>query len=446
MTDLVLRNVRPWGGAAVDVAIGGGRIMAIGGSAGPAMQEIDGRGGVLLPGLHDHHLHILALAARRQSVDLAGLVDPAAIAQRLAAATPVQGWLRGVGYDERAAGLPDAALLDRWAGSRPLRLQDRTGALWVLNSAALARLADRELPPGAERDGDGRPTGRFWRENQWLGGALPRSLPDLATVGGELARLGLTALTDAGAHNGRAEARLLAGALPQRLTLMGSAALTAGPGYALGPLKLLIDERDPPDPDDLAARIVAARATGRAVAAHCVTEVELALYLAALAAARGARPGDRIEHGGMIPPEAVPVIAGMGLTVVTNPAFIHDRGERYRATIPAARWPDLYRARSLDAAGIPLRAGSDAPYAGFDPWLGMRSARDRRAADGTRFGAGECLPAHTALRLYANGQIAIGAPADLVLCAGAMADVLADLTGERVRATVIAGAVAYLND
>ena len=443
---LVLRNVRPWGGAAVDIALADGRIAAMGGNLPRGAAEIDGRGDVLLPGLHDHHLHILATAARRHSVDLTGLVDAAAVRQALIAGRRYGGWVRAVGYDERAGGLPDAALLDRWLRDTPLRLQDRTGALWALNSPALALLGDAPLPPGAERDLDGRPTGRFWREDQWLAVALPSAVPDLAGLGHDLAALGLTGLTDAGANNGPAEAALLAGKLPQRLVLMGGEALEPGTGYALGPLKLLIDERDPPALDALAARLGWARRARRNVAAHCVTEAELALFIAALDKAGGARAGDRIEHGGMIPAAFIPVIAEAGLTVVTNPAFIHDRGDRYRAALDARQWDELYRAGSLLAAGIALRAGSDAPYASIDPWLGMRTARDRLTRAGQPLGPDEAIAAAAALSLYAHGEIAVGAPADLILCAGTLADVLADLSAERVRATIIGGGVAFNRD
>ncbi|WP_374526937.1 amidohydrolase family protein [Novosphingobium sp.] len=442
---LVLREVRPWGGDLVDVALAGGKVSAIGPGLPRAEQEIDGRGDVLLPGLHDHHLHILALAARRQSVSLAGLTSAAAVRAALAAAPPGP-WVRAVDYDERAGGLPHAALLDSWLPDRPLRLADRTGALRVLNSAALALLAGKDLPPGAERDARGQPTGRFWREDPWLASALPQAAPDVAALGCELAALGLTGLTDAGAHNGPAEAALLAGHLPQRLVLMGSEALTAGEGYALGALKLLIDERDPPALDALAARIRWARGAGRSVAAHCVTEAELALFLAALDDAGGARGGDRIEHGGMIPAAFVPEIRAAGLTVVTNPAFIHDRGERYLATIPAEQWGELYPAASLARAGVPLLAGSDAPYASVDPWLAMRTARGRRTSAGAVLGAGERLNALQALRIYGRGAIEPGATADLILCAGSLVDVLRDLCAERVRCTLIGGEIAFNRD
>ena len=460
---LTLRNVRPWGGACLDVAMADGSITAIGPCLPRTSDEFDGGGAVLLPGLHDHHLHILATAARRQSVGLAGLATADEVRASLkvsAAASPPGQWLRAVDYDERAAGLPDRALLDSWVPDRPVRLQDRTGALWVLNDMAMALLADRNLPAGAERDRSGQPTGRFWREDRWLGQALPGATPDLAALGSELAALGLTGLTDAGAQNGPEEAAMLGsahvgGALPQQLVLMGREDLPKGTRYRRGPLKLLIDERDPPDLGELSARILVARGQNRTVAAHCVTEAELALFLAALAASGGACAGDRIEHGGMIPEPFIPVIAGQGLTVVTNPAFIHDRGDRYRATVAEARWDELYRGRSLAAAGIPLAAGSDAPYASHDPWLAMRTSRDRLTAAGAELGIAEVLDAAAALGLYLSNGLAPGGPArliapgasaDLMLCTGTLEDVLADLTTQRVSATIIMGKIAFSRD
>ena len=40
---------------------------------------MDGEGGALLPGLHDHHVHLLALAARTAGLDLDPLPDAAAV-------------------------------------------------------------------------------------------------------------------------------------------------------------------------------------------------------------------------------------------------------------------------------------------------------------------------------------------------------------------------------
>lgn len=454
--NLCIRNARTWRGEPVDIAIAEGVIAGTGRGLRRRGAEFDAEGATVLPGLHDHHFHIMATAARRSSIDLSSCRDGQAVQDAIARASASQqpgAWLRAVDYDERAAGLPDRAILDGWAPAHRLRVQDRTGALWVLNGSALETLTGLgEWPEGAERDGAGDLTGRFWREDAWLGERLPRALPDLAGFGRELAAMGLTGLTDAGARNGPEQAALLAGAVSQRLTIMGDETLRPGGGFALGPLKLLIDERDPPDLDRLADRIRVAREQRRAVAAHCVTATELALYLCALELAGGAQPGDRIEHGGMIPDAAIAAIRATPLTVVTNPGFIRDRGDRYLETIAQGDRSELYRARSLLVAGIPLAAGSDAPYATADPWIAMRAARDRRTAGGHPLGQDERIPAERALRLYLGSAndpggpprcIAAGEAADLILCEGPAEAILADLCADRVRATVVAGDVVF---
>ena len=92
MSDLVLRNVRPWarepGGDAVDVLIRDGRIAAVGSDGVapdehvlPGLASVDGRGGVLLPALADVHAHLdstrLGLPFRPHTAGpgLAGLVE-----------------------------------------------------------------------------------------------------------------------------------------------------------------------------------------------------------------------------------------------------------------------------------------------------------------------------------------------------------------------------------
>ncbi len=56
-------------GVRVDVAVDGERITAVV-PAGTARSEhtVDAGGGALIPGLHDHHIHLLALAAAATSV------------------------------------------------------------------------------------------------------------------------------------------------------------------------------------------------------------------------------------------------------------------------------------------------------------------------------------------------------------------------------------------
>ena len=58
MTDtIVLKNVRPWGGAATDLTISGGHITAMG-PADAKAKALDGAGAIALPGLIEAHTHL----------------------------------------------------------------------------------------------------------------------------------------------------------------------------------------------------------------------------------------------------------------------------------------------------------------------------------------------------------------------------------------------------
>ena len=411
--DLVIRNARGADGRPLAVGVRDGRIAAMGAAVAGHGPDYDARGLTLGGGLHDHHLHLLATAARMESVDLTDCRSVDAVISKLRATAP-GGWVRAIGYDERVAGLPNRAILDDWLPDRPLRVQDRTGGYWLLNSAGLAQLGEGPFPACVERDGDGRPNGRIWRGDAWLRERIGGTPPSLAALGAKFAEWGVTGVTDAGASNGAAEAALLAGAMPQRLVMMGTEELPAGTGYTLGPVKLLLDENDLPPVELVTARIAAARALGRNVAAHCVTLGELVFYLEALSVAGGAKPGDRIEHGGVIAASLIGDIAAAGLTVVTQPNFIHDRGDRYRAQMDGDALDDLYRLGSLTRGGVRVLGGSDAPYGDANPWVALRAATDRRTRAGDVIGSGEAVARAEALALY-QGPLVVGEPADLML-------------------------------
>ena len=143
-------------GRIVDVASADGVIAAIGdGVADGADVVLDADGGAVLPGLHDHHVHLLAMAAAARSVDVGTSLD--ALAQ-----APGDGWVRAVGYHESVSGPLDRARLDALVPDRPVRVQHRSGQLWVLNSAALRVVGSRHEPDG-----------RLYRADDWLGPASP---------------------------------------------------------------------------------------------------------------------------------------------------------------------------------------------------------------------------------------------------------------------------------
>lgn len=458
---LVLRDVSVEDVGRVDVAIDHGHVAAI----GPRLAlrgdvEADGGGGAVIPGLWDHHVHLFATAARIESLSVAPANTPdasafaAALRKRAREIAP-DTWVRAVDYDDGVAGPLSAATLDRMVRDRPIRVQHRTGSLWVLNGAALATLASRDLPPGAERDGAGRPTGRFFREDGWLRTHLPHGAPDLAPVARALDGYGVIGVTDATVTTDTPGARALADAatragMRQRLVLMsGGADLEADPRYTIGPVKIVLDDAHLPSPDAVAAQIARAHAVGRVAATHCVTAGELAVALAGFAEA-GTRNGDRIEHGGVIDPAGAEVIAALGLRVVTQPGFIAARGDRYLDTIDPAEHDLLYPCAGLIARGVCVAGSSDAPYGPLDPWAGMRAAVTRRTTRGRVLGQAERVAARQALGLWLSDpadpggverRVAIGSRADLCVLAAPLDMAIDALSADLVRHTIIGGEV-----
>jgi predicted amidohydrolase YtcJ len=388
-------------------------------------QEIDARGGVLLPGLHDHHLHLFSLAAQWASVACGppAVESREALAAALRRAKPVSGWLRGTGYFESVAGELDRHQLDALGIESPLRIQHRSGSMWFLNSRAIEALdLDRihsdsppnnltNSPTGIERDASGRATGRLFRADEWLRERLPsRSPPDLSAVGSFLARCGVTQVTDATPSNSAIEATLFraaqrSGALPQRLRMMGDLSLSSieeDEGFEIGEFKILLDEPALPELDELVSSIRTAHADERCIAVHTVTRTEIHFALAALGLA-GTRHGDRLEHASVAPSEALDLVRRLGLSIVTQPNFVSERGDAYREHVAARDLTCLYRVRSWLEAGVPLAAGTDAPFGDPDPWRAMRAAIARRTESGACLGRDEIVSPETALRLFVDG-------------------------------------------
>jgi len=303
-------------GRIVDVRIEHGRVTAIAERLARRRGEplADGGGGALLPGLHDHHIHLLATAALARSVRVGppAAHDHQAFADALRQAAetlPPDAWIRAVGYHERVAGALDRWALDALIPDRPVRVQHRSGAMWVLNSAGvrLAHLDDAGKVPGLERRTDGTATGRLYGLDDWLRDRVPSEPPDLAALGERLLSYGVTGVTDATPTEDAAEFELLAAAttrgdLPQHVVVTGSpfAGDTTAPSLPRGPAKLVVADHDLPPLGTLVEAMRAARRRGRAVAVHCVTRVALILTLTAFEEV-GVVPGDRIEHGAVFP-------------------------------------------------------------------------------------------------------------------------------------------------
>ncbi|MCW2605674.1 MAG: amidohydrolase, partial [Frankiales bacterium] len=92
-TSLLLHDVEVEG-ARTSVLVRAGRVVAVSpGMAPSGVDAVDGRGGALLPGLNDHHVHLLATAAAATSVDC----GPPAVRDRRQLARALAGGVRGVG-------------------------------------------------------------------------------------------------------------------------------------------------------------------------------------------------------------------------------------------------------------------------------------------------------------------------------------------------------------
>ncbi len=433
----------------------------------PGEEVFDAAGAAVLPGLHDHHIHLLAYAAAIESVPCGppDVCDAETLLRTLADHGGRGGggsdWLRGVSYHESVAGDIDREWLDRAVPERPLRIQHRSGQLWIFNSAGLRRLgilAGESRDDPFERHG-GVPSGRLYAGDAWLRERLASRMPALDKVSQRLARMGITGVTDASPGNARAEFLHFAqerarGALRQEVLMMGSAALEPSwsqPGLVVGATKIHLRESDLPDFDATCARIVHSHNAGRPVAVHCVTLTELMFAVAALQAA-GVSAGDRLEHAALATPEAVALVRDAGLAVVTQPHFVFERGDAYLSVLAAEEIPALYRARSFVTAGVVLGAGSDAPYGDANPWRSMAAAQERTTRAGRMLGADERIDAAAALRLYASPalqpggecrQLKAGAMADLCVLDRSWDEVFEDLAGVSVRLTVGRGRMLH---
>jgi predicted amidohydrolase YtcJ len=160
------------------IAIGGGKIIAIGSNAeiksmaGIGMQTKlrDLNGVFLMPGLNDAHTHLGGAGQTKLNVDLTGSKSLEEMLQRIQAKaqqSPAGHWLTGGGWDHTLWAnktLPTRQDLDRVTGGRPTLLERIDGHIAVANTAALkaANITGKTKAPqgGAiDLDAKGEPTG-----------------------------------------------------------------------------------------------------------------------------------------------------------------------------------------------------------------------------------------------------------------------------------------------
>lgn len=145
------------------VAVGGNRILAVGGNDAirrfvtARTRVIDARGRLLVPGFNDAHVHFLSGGQQLASVDLRSAQSPQELAQRLqrfGAGLPPGRWITGGDWDHEnwpGAPLPTKELIDPVTPDRPVFICRLDGHMGLANSVAL-RLGgvgpDTPDPPG----------------------------------------------------------------------------------------------------------------------------------------------------------------------------------------------------------------------------------------------------------------------------------------------------------
>lgn len=440
-----------------------------------------------------------------------------AVARR-AASTPAGEWIQGDGLSAArlAEGrLPDRTALDAVAPAHPVVLRGIGKHVVAANSLALVAAGiDRstEDPPGGriERDDRGEPTG-ILHETAKL--RLDQSRPDtvvpmpgpearqaaLLEAYGELHRAGITTihemvrLPEEAADHAALHAQGQLGVRVRLFYRVHESPLSLDWLLALGVRHGLGDERfrvlgvkisidgfcifrnaavtepylgepenrgilriDPARLDDLVCR--AARG-GLQVALHAVGDRAVDLALDAFERAGplpGGAPPHRLEHGYLdVRPDQLQRMRELGVVWSTQPDFLDAYRQEWRAALAPDRIERIMPLADGLGLGLPLLLDSDVPCAPFPPLDALRSAVDRRTADGDPHP--QAIPLVSAWRAYTTtpaevagdarlGRLEPGALADLVVLDGDPFDGAPDATaldGVAIRATMLGGTLVW---
>jgi len=476
----------PFGDDPVDVHLARGVVVDIA-PAGALPRRgavLDAQGNWLVPGLWDHHVHVVqwALAAERQPL---GHAESAAHAATMMATAPVLAGGRRIGTGFRDAfwpDLPTLAVLDAATGDVPTYLINAdVHSVW-LNSAAIRR---EGFPPGSAGFLREEPAFEISRRLNDVDPSLAD--PAVVRMATDAASRGIVGLVDLDmAWNEAAWARRIAagfdllriefGIYPQFLDRAiaeglqtGHAARGAGSDLArVGPAKVITDGSlgtrtaacshpypDDPhnrglltvDPETLLDLMTRATAAGIASAIHAIGDVANSHALDAFAAT-GA--WGTIEHAQLVAHADIPRFGRLGVGASVQPEHALDDRD-LTDTIWAGQTAQPYPLRTLADTGANLLFGSDAPVSPLDPWAAIAAAVFRTRDGREPWQPYEGVDAATALAASTHGgsatsvRVVPGMRADLALCAhDPLRASEAQLRGMSVAATLLDGRLTHV--
>ncbi|SDO79385.1 hypothetical protein SAMN04487848_2150 [Microbacterium sp. ru370.1] len=468
----------------VDLVLADGVIVDIAptGNLRPTGAVVEGEGGWLLPGMWDHHVHVLqwALAADRVPLgEVASAHDAAAV---MALAPVVDGRRIGSGFrDGLWADKPRLDLLDAATGDVATYLINAdVHSVWM-NSAAFRREGFAPVAPGMLVEEDAFEISRRLNavDAQTADDAVDR-MARAAAARGLVGLVDLDMTWNDGPWQRRAARgfdtlRVSYGTYPQHLDRAIAEGLRTGDRVRggrddlirVGPLKAITDGSlgtrtaacahpypgDPANhglltvaPGDLVDMMTRATAAGLECAIHAIGDVANSHALDAYAVTGAV---GTIEHAQLVAHADIPRFARLGVAASVQPEHALDDRDMTDA-IWAGQSAQPYPLRALADSGANLRFGSDAPVAPLDPWAAIASAVFR-TRDGRepwqahqRVGIGTAIAASTAGGSTTPTEIAPGAIADLVIVG--VDPLAADeraLRSMPVRATLLAGRVTH---
>jgi predicted amidohydrolase YtcJ len=451
--DLIVLASRAFGLDGADaLTVSDGRIAALTtrrdalGARGASTRVVDVPRGLLCPGFHDAHAHLVPLAMSRREVDLHGL-DLAGIVEamrRAAQGRAPNRWVVGRGFDPEVFRLGTTtarAALDEAAAQSPLLLRSHDYHSAALNTMGLLRAGFLPRPPEIDggridRDAGGAPDGIVREMAAILASSQAEDLSTdeladaVAAVLPDLHRAGITAVHDMSGSRVHAALRALDNA--DRLSLEVFATVSPGdaardelraPGRALHVvgMKAFLDGAlgsrtahllEPYEGDASHRGVeVLSRETARGLVAHAAA-AGLPSFLHAIgdAAVRSAldvldaAPGlrHRVEHAQLVHDDDLPRFAKAGVVASMQPVHMaldaplvrRHWGGREREAFPMRRLLD---------SGATVAFGSDAPIETFDVLAGIRCALGRTGRDGTSVAPAESISAAEAIDAYTRG-------------------------------------------
>jgi len=474
----------PFGDDVVDVHLADGLVVDIA-PAGALPRRgtvVDAEGGRVIPGLWDHHVHVVQWALSAQRVPLGGATSAAHAASLIAGASALADGRRvGSGFrDAFWPDVPELTVLDAATGDIPTYLINAdVHSVW-LNSAALRR-------EGIEPDGVGllREEPAFEISRRHTAVDVSVSDPLVARMAQDAAARGVTGLVDfdmawsaeawprrvqAGFASHRVEfamypfdlERAIAAGLRTGELQEGQDVPEGGRGLIrVGPLKVITDGSlgtrtaacshsypgDPSNfgvltvpPDELVALLTRATGAGLAVAVHAIGDRAITSALDAFTTTGAV---GSIEHVQLVRHSDLARFARLGVVASVQPQHAVDDRD-----LVDRLWPEQtaigYPLASLLAAGAELRFGSDAPVSELDPWQGIAAAVSRTDDDRAPWHPEESISIDQALEASVRSALRPGEPADIVVCdADPRAASGEGLRSMPVRSTLLAGRVTH---